>query len=99
MAASFTIAARNNGFSKADTRASTLASVAAYRLAMAEFAQMPTMDIWYAHLTDDDVMAAVRGAVVKIKKGGEEGEVQAGGQGGPEGAEDRGEDAGEGVYP
>jgi uncharacterized protein (DUF2252 family) len=70
MAASFTIAARNNGFSKADTRASTLASVAAYRLAMAEFAQMPTMDIWYAHLTDDDVMAAVRGAVVKIKKGG-----------------------------
>ena len=35
MAASFTIAARNNGFSKADTRASTLASVAAYREAMA----------------------------------------------------------------
>ena len=58
MAASFTIAARNNGFSKADTRASTLASVAAYRQAMAEFAQMRTMDIWYAHLTEDDVMAA-----------------------------------------
>ena len=38
MAASFTIAARNNGFSKADTRAATLASVAAYREAMAEFA-------------------------------------------------------------
>ena len=35
MAASFTIAARNNGFSKADTRAATLASVAAYREAMA----------------------------------------------------------------
>jgi hypothetical protein len=70
MAASFTIAARNNGFSKADTRASTLASVAAYRAAMAEFAQMRTMDIWYAHLTDDDVMAAVRGEVGKIKKGG-----------------------------
>ena len=50
MAASFTIAARNNGFSKADTRAATLASVAAYREAMAEFAQMRTMDIWYAHL-------------------------------------------------
>ena len=70
MAASFTIAARNNGFSKADTRASTLASVAAYRAAMAEFAQMRTMDIWYAHLTDDDVMAAVRGEVAEIKKGG-----------------------------
>ena len=70
MAASFTIAARNNGFSKADTRASTLASVAAYREAMAEFAQMRTMDIWYAHLTEDDVMAAVRGAVAETKKGG-----------------------------
>jgi uncharacterized protein (DUF2252 family) len=70
MAASFTIAARNNGFSKADTRASTVASVAAYRAAMAEFAQMRTMDIWYAHLTDDDVMAAVRGEVAGIKKGG-----------------------------
>ena len=70
MAASFTIAARNNGFSTADTRTSTLASVAAYRLAMAEFAQMRTMDIWYAHLTDDDVMAAVRGEVAGIQKGG-----------------------------
>ena len=36
MAASFTIAARNNGFTKADTQAATLASVAAYREAMAE---------------------------------------------------------------
>jgi uncharacterized protein (DUF2252 family) len=31
MAASFTIAARNNGFSKSDARASTMASVTAYR--------------------------------------------------------------------
>src|SRR5512135_1211942 len=35
MAASFAIAARNNGFAKADTRAATLASVIAYREAMA----------------------------------------------------------------
>jgi uncharacterized protein (DUF2252 family) len=70
MAASFTIAARNNGFSTADARATTLASVSAYRLAMAEFAQMRTMDIWYAHLSDDEVMTAVRGVVAKIKKTG-----------------------------
>ena len=38
MAASFTIAARNNGFTKADARAATRASVTAYREAMAEFA-------------------------------------------------------------
>ena len=70
MAASFTIAARNNGFSKSDTRASTLASVAAYRSAMAGFADMRTMDIWYAHLTEDDVMAAVRGVVTDTEKAG-----------------------------
>lgn len=68
MAASFTIAARNNGFSKADTRASTLASVAAYREAMAGFADMRTMDIWYAHLDEDELMAAVRGTVAETKK-------------------------------
>src|SRR5215831_12206587 len=39
MAASFTIAARNNGFTKADTRAATLAAVRAYREAMAETGQ------------------------------------------------------------
>ena len=48
MSASFTIAARNNGFTKAEQRDVTLASVRAYREAMAEFAQMRTMDIWYA---------------------------------------------------
>jgi uncharacterized protein (DUF2252 family) len=40
MAASFTIAARNNGFAGSDARAATLASVKAYREAMAEFAEM-----------------------------------------------------------
>ena len=63
MAASFTIAARNNGFAKADTRAATLASVRAYREAMAAFAQMGTMDIWYAHLAEDELMASIRSAV------------------------------------
>src|SRR6516164_2854246 len=60
MAASFTIAARNNGFSKADTQAATLASVRAYREAMDEFAQMQTMDIWYASMSEDEVMASIR---------------------------------------
>jgi uncharacterized protein (DUF2252 family) len=63
MAASFTIAARNNAFSKADARAATAASVTAYREAMAGFAQMRTMDIWYAHLDEDELMAGVRVAV------------------------------------
>ena len=69
MVASFTIAARNNGFSKADTQEVTLASVTAYRDAMAGFAGMRTMDIWYAHLDEDQLMTAIRGAVAETKKG------------------------------
>ena len=62
MAASFTIAARNNSFSKADARDVTGASVSAYHGAMAEFAAMDTMDIWYAHLSEDELMAAIKTA-------------------------------------
>ena len=60
MSASFTIAARNNGFSKADARDVTLASVRAYRESMAEFAQMRTMDAWYAHRSEQELMAAIK---------------------------------------
>ena len=66
MAASFAIAGRDNGFSGPDTRAVTLASVTAYREAMAGFAQMRTLDIWYAQLPEDELMAAVRGTVAEI---------------------------------
>jgi len=68
MAASFTIACRNNGFSEADTHAITLASARAYREAMASFAQMSTMDIWYAHLDEDELMASIRAAVAGAAK-------------------------------
>jgi uncharacterized protein (DUF2252 family) len=68
MAASFTIAGRNNGFTAADARASALASVAAYREAMAEFARMRTMDVWYAHMSESELMNAVRGTVAEAAK-------------------------------
>ncbi len=59
MSASFTIAARNNGFSKAEAHEATLASVNAYRTTMAEFAEMTTMDVWYARLTEEELQKAV----------------------------------------
>jgi len=59
MAASFTIAARNNGLTPAEGREATLASVRAYREAMAEFATMGVMDLWYTHLSEDDLNAAL----------------------------------------
>jgi uncharacterized protein (DUF2252 family) len=68
MAASFTIAARHNGFSKADVRAATRASVRAYREAMAGFADMGTLDIWYAHMSEEELLQAVRSAAAKASK-------------------------------
>jgi uncharacterized protein (DUF2252 family) len=68
LAASFTIAARNNGFGKADTRAVTLASVAAYREAMAGFATMGTLAIWYAHMDEDQLLEAVGSAAAEASK-------------------------------
>jgi uncharacterized protein (DUF2252 family) len=62
MAASFTIAGRNNGFGKADTKAATLEAAKAYREAMAGFAAMGTMAIWYARLDEDELMRGVRSA-------------------------------------
>jgi uncharacterized protein (DUF2252 family) len=67
MAASFTIAARNNGFSKAEARDVTLTSVAAYRTSMAEFAEMSTMDVWYAHLDEEGLQSAIKAAVLAEK--------------------------------
>jgi uncharacterized protein (DUF2252 family) len=68
LAASFTIAGRHNGFTRPDTRAVTLASVRAYREAMASFAQMGTMAIWYAHLSEDELVHAVRSAAAEASK-------------------------------
>jgi uncharacterized protein (DUF2252 family) len=69
MAASFTVAARNNGFAKSDVKAVTRANVAAYREAMTEFAGMRTLDVWYSHLDEDEVMAGAKaGARTKDDK-------------------------------
>jgi uncharacterized protein (DUF2252 family) len=73
MSASFTVAGRNNGFSKADTRSATLASVSSYREAMASFAKMRTMDIWYAHLDEDQLVKAVHSGIADLGKAAKKG--------------------------
>jgi uncharacterized protein (DUF2252 family) len=69
MAASFVIAGRNNGFSKADARAAAMASVTAYREATAGFAQLPTMDIWYAHFDEARLQQLIQGLAARAAKG------------------------------
>ena len=67
MAASFTIAARNNGFTKSDARAATIASVRVYREAMTGFAGADTMDIWYSRISADDVLQTMNQAARELR--------------------------------
>ncbi|MER7251275.1 DUF2252 domain-containing protein [Kribbella sp. NPDC000426] len=59
LAASLTVAARNNGFAKSDAQAITKAAVRSYRETMAQFASMRTLDVWYAHTAEDEIKRSV----------------------------------------
>src|SRR3954451_2911447 len=56
LAASFTIAARNNGFTASEGRDVTRAVVEAYRTTMAGFSTSDTLDVWYAKLSEDELV-------------------------------------------
>ena len=78
LAASFTIAARNNGFTKTQAKEATLASAQAYREGMAQFAQMRTLDIWYARFSEQELLAAIDAAgstkdLAKLSKNAQKG--------------------------
>jgi uncharacterized protein (DUF2252 family) len=54
LAASVAIGARDRGFKPSESEAAVLATVGAYRTAMAEFATMGDLDVWYARLNVDE---------------------------------------------
>jgi uncharacterized protein (DUF2252 family) len=58
LAASFAIAARHNEFDQEDEASLASAAAAAYRRAMAQFAEMRYLDAWYSHLTVDEINTA-----------------------------------------
>ena len=78
MAASFTIAARNNGLTKAECAQVTKAAVRAYREAMAGFARMGVMELWYTRMSEEDLQAAVG----RLGRRGQGGQGRQGHQGG-----------------
>jgi uncharacterized protein (DUF2252 family) len=60
LAASFVLASRSNGFSKADARDAVLACVRSYRQRMAEYSQMPVLDVWYASIDVERVLPTIK---------------------------------------
>jgi hypothetical protein len=60
MTTSFLIASGSNGFSEPDARKTALASVPSYRERMAEFAQMPALNVWYARLDLETILLSIK---------------------------------------
>jgi uncharacterized protein (DUF2252 family) len=67
LAASFTVAGRDNGFPAKDRRKIALAAAEGYRTAMAQFAGQPLMTVWYAHLDIEDAIGQFT-SQIKAKK-------------------------------
>jgi uncharacterized protein (DUF2252 family) len=55
--ASMSVAGREGGFSDKQRRALAVATGAAYRDAMRQFAQQPVLQVWYAHIDVEDALA------------------------------------------
>ncbi len=65
LAASVAIGGRDRGFKKGERREAVLSSVREYRAAMAGFAAMNEIDVWYARLDVADVAARFEAKVTK----------------------------------
>jgi len=57
LATSLEVAGRDNGYSTKQRRSIVLAAVAAYRKAMAGFAEKTVLEVWYAHADEDALKA------------------------------------------
>src|SRR5881392_3950006 len=60
LAASLAVAGRDNGYPAKARRKIALAAAEGYRTAMRGFAELPFLDVWYAHLDIEPAMAQFR---------------------------------------
>ena len=70
LAASFVHAARSNGFSAANQRDAAMACVRSYRERIAEYSKMRALDVWYARIDMDAVLASLSDSttVARLRK-------------------------------
>jgi uncharacterized protein (DUF2252 family) len=73
LAASFVVAARENGLKRKQREEIVLRAVCAYREAMREFAGMRNLEVWYARLDVDEALAEVEDEdpreIERVRKG------------------------------
>ena len=65
LVASMTVAGRDNSLTAGKRRRAALATAAAYRTAMREFAAMPILDVWYARFDVEDALAELKSDMPK----------------------------------
>ncbi len=63
LAASFVHAARSNGFSASDQRDAALTCARSYRKRIAEFSRMRAIDVWYARIDMEAILASLSDSV------------------------------------
>jgi uncharacterized protein (DUF2252 family) len=68
LAASLAVAGRANGYGRKVRRGIVLAMAERYRLAMAEFAAMRDLDVWYARADVDDLTATLGAELDKVRR-------------------------------
>src|SRR5215471_10424361 len=60
LAASFVLACRNKGLGEGCARDTVLSCVRSYRARMAEYSQMPVLDVWYASIEVEKVLPTIK---------------------------------------
>ncbi len=65
LVASMAVAGRDSGFTAKKRRGVALATAAAYRTAMREFAAMSILDVWYARFDVEDALARLKSDLPK----------------------------------
>ena len=65
LVASMAVAGRDNSLGIKKRRRVALAAAAAYRTAMRDFAAMPILNVWYAHLDVEDALAQLKSELPK----------------------------------
>ena len=62
LAASVFVAGRDQGFTAEQCREAALAAARNYRQRISQYAEMRDLDVWYAHVSAEDTLAAARAA-------------------------------------
>ena len=68
LAASLDVAGRENGFTDKERRKCVVKTVRRYRDAMAQFAAMPALDVWYARADVEEVVELLRTKISRSRR-------------------------------